>query len=69
MTDSIWLELDTQYHNLKPGHTLPLSLDGGLTMWFKVADVDGCRVKVKPIEDHDCWNELKNCVDIIEGKR
>ena len=67
MTDSTWIELDTHSHDLEPGNTLKLSVGGGLTMWLKVADVDGCRVKVKPIEDHDCWNEVKNCVDICEG--
>ena len=69
---SEWIALDTDKHGLEPENTivLPDSVDAvygaGLRLWFEVVDVDGCRIKVKPLDRHKCWQEARKCLDVFK---
>ena len=50
-----WIVLDTDKHGLEPKNTIVLPDSSGLRLWFEIVAVDGCRIKVKPLDGHKCW--------------
>ena len=63
---SEWIELDTDKHGLEPENTIVLPDSSGLRLWLEVVDVDGCRIKVKPLDGHKCWEEARKCIDVFQ---